>query len=57
MAATSLPVVAIGNVGPDSFEDLAGTGVAGAALVRAIMDAPDPAAVVREVLRGFAARP
>ena len=57
VAATSLPVVAIGDVGPEDARDLAGTGVAGAALVRAIMDAPDPAAVVREVLRGFAARP
>ncbi|WP_273168326.1 thiamine phosphate synthase, partial [Actinomyces israelii] len=57
VAATSLPVVAIGDVRPADARALAGTGVAGVALVRAIMNAPDPAGAVREVLRGFAARP
>lgn len=55
VAASSLPIVAIGDVTPADAADLAGAGVAGAALVRAIMDAPDPAATVREVLSGFTA--
>lgn len=54
VAASSLPIVAIGDVTPADSAALAGTGVAGVALVRAVMEAPDPAAVVREVLTGFA---
>ena len=57
VGATNLPVVAIGDVRPEDARALAGTGVAGVALVRGIMDAPDPTAAVREVLRGFAVRP
>jgi len=53
VAATSLPVVAIGGVEPQDAPALAGTGVAGVALVRAIMEATDPGAVVGEVLVGF----
>lgn len=53
VAATSLPVVAIGGVTPDDVPALAGAGAAGVALVRAIMDAADPGAVVRGVLAGF----
>ncbi|MEE1650770.1 thiamine phosphate synthase [Brachybacterium sp. J144] len=51
VAATSLPIVAIGDVTPADVPALRATGVAGVALVRAVMDAEDPAAVVREVLR------
>ncbi|ATG53827.1 thiamine phosphate synthase [Brachybacterium ginsengisoli] len=54
VAASSLPIVAIGDVTPADSAALAGTGVAGVALVRAVMAASDPAAVVREVLTGFA---
>ncbi|GAA4894337.1 thiamine phosphate synthase [Tessaracoccus lubricantis] len=60
VAATRLPIVAIGDVQPADAEALAGTGVAGVAVVRAVMGAEDPAAVVGEILRGFtrgAARP
>jgi thiamine-phosphate pyrophosphorylase len=53
-AATRLPIVAIGDVTPADVPALAGTGIAGAALVRAIMHASDPESVVREVLDGFA---
>ena len=53
VAATRLPIVAIGDVTPVDAADLAGTGVAGVALVRALMDATDPGTVVREVLAGF----
>lgn len=52
VAATGLPVVAIGDVTPDDVADLMSTGIAGVALVRAIMQAADPAAVVRRVLTG-----
>lgn len=50
---TSLPMVAIGDVQPADVAALAATGVAGVALVRAIMDAPDPGAVVASVLGAF----
>ena len=57
VGATNLPVVAIGDVRPEDARALAGTGVAGVALVRAVMNALDPAGAVREVLRGFAVHP
>lgn len=53
-AASALPVVAIGGITPPDVEALAGTGVAGVAVVRAIMDSGDPGQVVRGVLRAFA---
>ncbi|WP_413542670.1 thiamine phosphate synthase [Citricoccus nitrophenolicus] len=53
VAATRLPIVAIGDVTPADAAALAGTGVAGVVMVRALMDADDPGAVVREVLAGF----
>lgn len=56
VAATGLPIVAIGDVTPADAAALAGTGVAGVALVRALMEAGDPGAVVREVLAGFGRR-
>jgi thiamine-phosphate pyrophosphorylase len=55
VAASSLPIVAIGDVTPADAPALAGTGVAGVAIVRALMGAPDPAAVVAEVLSGVPA--
>jgi thiamine-phosphate pyrophosphorylase len=55
VAATRLPIVAIGDVQAADVPALAGTGIAGVALVRAVMEAPDPGAVVAEVLR--ASRP
>lgn len=51
VAATTLPVVAIGDVTPADVPALRATGVAGVALVRAVMDAEDPGAVVTRVLR------
>ncbi|GAA4769273.1 thiamine phosphate synthase [Citricoccus nitrophenolicus] len=53
VAATALPIVAIGDVTPADAAALAGTGVAGVVMVRALMEAPDPGAVVREVLTDF----
>ena len=51
--STMLPIVAIGDVTPADVPALSRTGVAGVALVRAVMDAPDPGTVVREVLAGL----
>lgn len=53
VAATRLPLVAIGDVTPADVPALAGAGVAGVALVRAVMGADDPGAVIRQVLAGF----
>lgn len=53
VAATSLPIVAIGDVTADDVPALAQTGIAGVAIVRAIMTAADPAAVVRQVLASY----
>lgn len=53
VAAAKVPVVAIGDVQPADVPGLAATGVAGVALVRAVMGSEDPAAVVREVLAGY----
>ena len=57
VAATSLPIVAIGDITAADAPDLAGTGVAGVALVRALMEADEPEVVVRRVLRAFGGRP
>lgn len=56
VAATRLPVVAIGDVAPEDVPALAATGIAGTAFVRAIMGASDPAARVRRVLAGWSGR-
>ncbi|MCG6568406.1 thiamine phosphate synthase [Tessaracoccus sp. ZS01] len=50
VSATRLPVVAIGDVQAADAPALAEAGVAGVAVVRAVMGADDPAAVVREIL-------
>ena len=55
MAATDLPVIAIGDVRVDDVPDLARTGIAGVAMVREIGDATDPGAVVRAALRAWEA--
>ena len=51
--ASSLPIVAIGDVQVDDVPALATTGVAGVAMVRAVMAADDPAAVVTEAIKAF----
>ena len=53
VGASSLPVVAIGDVQVADVPALAATGVAGVAMVRAIMASDDPAAVVRQVVQAF----
>lgn len=53
VAASRVPVVAIGDVRVDDVAALAGTGIAGVAMVREIGDAADPAAVVRAALAAW----
>lgn len=53
VAATTLPIVAIGDVTPADLPALARTGVAGAALARAVMRAQNPADVVAQCLAGW----
>mgnify|MGYP001114134250 CR=1 FL=1 len=54
VAATALPVLAIGDVTLADVPALAGTGVAGVALVREIMGASDPGAVTAACLEAWA---
>lgn len=53
VSATRLPIVAIGDVQPDDAAALARTGVAGVAVVRAVMQADGPGAVVRRMVAAF----
>ncbi len=54
-AAVSIPVVGIGGVGIDNIAAIGRTRAAGAAVVSAVMAAPDPGAAVRALLAEFAA--
>lgn len=51
VAASPVPVIAIGDVTAADAPGLRATGVAGIAMVRAVMEASDPACVVRSALR------
>lgn len=53
VAASPVPVVAIGDVGVDDVAGLRRTGVAGVAMVRAVMGAADPGDVVRRALAAW----
>ena len=53
VAASELPLVAIGDVTADDAYDLARQGVDGLAIVRGIMHADDPTAYCRRVLAEF----
>lgn len=57
LAATRLPIVAIGGITPEDVPGLARAGVAGVALVRTIMAAEDPGSVVRDTVAEFDDRP
>lgn len=50
---SAVPVVAIGDVTADDAEALAGTGVAGLAVVRGLMEAADPGAYARRLISSF----
>lgn len=54
VAASRLPLVAIGDVTASDAGALAGTGVAGVAVVRGFMNSDDPEGYAREILAGFA---
>ncbi|WP_114854962.1 thiamine phosphate synthase [Brachybacterium sp. YJGR34] len=56
VAATQLQIVAIGGITVADVPALARTGVAGVALVREIMDAPQPAEAAAQVLAAFPGR-
>lgn len=56
LSATSLPIVAIGGICEDDVPALAGTGVAGVAVVRAVMDASDPGAAAAGLLAAWDGR-
>ena len=53
VAASRVPVVAIGDVRPEDAAALASTGVAGVALVRALARSRDPQRDVRRVVSAF----
>jgi thiamine-phosphate diphosphorylase len=48
--AVRIPVVAIGGITPERARELVPTGVAGVAVIRAVLAARDPGAAVREFL-------
>jgi thiamine-phosphate pyrophosphorylase len=49
-AATSIPVVAIGGIGPENARRTVAAGAHGVAVIRAVMAAPQPEISVRELL-------
>lgn len=49
--ATRLPVVAIGGVDAENAEEVAAAGAHGVAVIRAVMQAPDPAEASRRLLQ------
>ena len=51
--AVTIPVVGIGGITADNVAEVAATRAAGAAVVSAIMSAPDPAAMTRQLLHAF----
>jgi thiamine-phosphate pyrophosphorylase len=51
-AATGLPLVAIGGIGPDNAADVIGAGADGIAVVSAIMAAPDVTLACRRLFDG-----
>ncbi|MDO5454974.1 MAG: thiamine phosphate synthase, partial [Corynebacterium sp.] len=53
VAASPVPLIAIGDVTADDASDLAATGVDGVAVVRGLMDAADPAAYARRIVEAF----
>lgn len=53
VAASAVPVVAIGDVRAEDAAELAATGVAGLAIVRGIMQAEDPKAYAESVVSQF----
>jgi thiamine-phosphate pyrophosphorylase len=58
--AVPVPVLAIGGIGPDNVREVLATGCAGVAVIRAILNAPDPegeARRLRDAMASAAGRP
>lgn len=55
-AAVQIPVVGIGGITPDRARELVGTGVAGVAVLGAIMASPSPGETTRRLLRSLESR-
>jgi len=53
VAVSQVPVVAIGDVRAEDAADLGATGVAGLAVVRGLMEAPDPQEYAARLIAGF----
>jgi len=51
IAKLGLPVIAIGGIGPGRAREVKAAGAYGAAAIRALWDAPDPADAVRRMLK------
>jgi thiamine-phosphate pyrophosphorylase len=49
------PVIAIGGIGPESVGELCTAGAHGVAVIRSVLDAPDPAAAARALHAALAA--
>ncbi|MCB1988686.1 MAG: thiamine phosphate synthase, partial [Burkholderiaceae bacterium] len=47
------PTVAIGGIGPEQFADVLATGVGSIAVVRALVNAPDPEAAAAQLLQAM----
>ncbi len=54
VSASTLPVVAIGGIGPHNLAEVARSGAAMAAVVSAIAGAPDPGAAATDLVRRWA---
>ena len=55
VSLSKLPIVAIGDVQPADVTDLAATGIAGVAMVRAFIDAPSATELAQRVIADFSA--
>lgn len=56
-ACSPIPCFAIGGVNPGNAHQAMESGAHGVAMVRALMEAPDPGAVTRQLLQGLGASP
>jgi thiamine-phosphate diphosphorylase len=52
--AVSIPVIGIGGITVENVNEVAAGGAAGAAVIGAVMSAPDPGAATRSLLASFA---
>ncbi len=55
VAATDLPVIAIGGIGRENLAAVAATGAAMAAVISALALAPDPSVAARDLVQQWSA--